>query len=176
MATPYVAGVAALWVGKFGGRAAHADDPAWAKRLTARIMGTARAVPWADWSTSATDYGFWAPTAQVGAGFVDAERVLGYSTELGFEGRKFELNDTAHFSGTHSVDITNHGDKSVTYTFSLQDAGGYDSWKPIVPGHPQSFVPGLKLYPDVNPVKMTPGVSFPKGDFTVAPGETKTAQ
>ncbi|KAI1653822.1 subtilisin-like protein [Daldinia decipiens] len=176
MATPYIAGVAALWVGKFGGRAAHADDPTWAKRLTARIMGTARAVPWADWSTSTTDYGFWAPTAQVGAGFVDAERVLGYSTELGFEGRKFELNDTAYFAGTHSVDITNYGDKPITYTFSLQDAGGYDSWNTIVPGHPQSFIPGMKLYPEVNPVKMTPKVSFPEGDFTVAPGEKKTAE
>ncbi|KAF3058416.1 C5a peptidase [Daldinia childiae] len=176
MATPYIAGVAALWVGKFGGRAAHADDPTWAKRLTARIMGTARAVPWADWSTSTTDYGFWAPTTQVGAGFIDAERVLEYSTELGFEGRKFELNDTAHFTGTHSVDITNYGDKPITYTFSLQDAGGYDSWSPIIPGHPQSFIPGLKLYPEINPVKMTPEVSFPKGDFTVAPGEKKTAE
>ncbi|KAI8965200.1 subtilisin-like protein [Daldinia sp. FL1419] len=176
MATPYIAGVAALWVGKFGGRAAHADDPTWAKRLTARIMSTARAVPWADWSTSATDYGFWAPTTQVGAGFVDAGRVLGYSTELSFEGRKFELNDTAHFVGTHSVDITNRRNEAVTYKFSLQDAGGYDSWNPIVPGHQEPFIPALKLYPEVNPVKMTPEVSFPAGDFTVAPGETKTAK
>ncbi|KAI0383361.1 subtilisin-like protein [Hypomontagnella monticulosa] len=176
MATPYIAGVAALWVGKYGGRAAHAADPTWAKRLTARIMGTARAVPWADWSTSPTDYGFWAPTAQVGAGFVDAERVLGYTTELGFEGRKFELNDTAHFTGAHTVDITNHADEPVTYTFSLQDAGGYEAWIPAVPGHPQSFVPSLKLYPDVNPMKMTPGVALPEGEFTVAPGETKTAE
>ncbi|KAI1371153.1 subtilisin-like protein [Hypoxylon crocopeplum] len=146
MATPYIAGVAALWVGKYGGRAAHAGDPAWAKRLTARIMGTARAVPWADWATTATDYGFRAPTTQVGAGFVDAERVLGYNTELGFEGRKFELNDTAHFAGTHTVDITNHGSEPVAYTFALQDAGGYDAWDPVVPGHPQSFVPVLRCY------------------------------
>ncbi|KAI1394404.1 subtilisin-like protein [Hypoxylon trugodes] len=176
MATPYIAGVAALWVGKYGGRAAHAADPAWAKRLTARIMGTARAVPWADWATTATDYGFWAPTTQVGAGFIDAERVLNSSTELSFEGRKFELNDTAHFAGTQTVDITNHADKSVTYKFSLQDAGGYDSWNPVVPGHPQSFIPALKLYPEVNPVKMTPGVTFPKEEFIIAPGETKTAE
>ncbi|OTA54818.1 subtilase [Hypoxylon sp. EC38] len=176
MATPYIAGVAALWVGKYGGRAAHANDPAWAKRLTARIMGTARAVPWADWATTPTDYGFWAPTTQVGAGFVDAERVLSYTTELSFEGRKFELNDTVHFQGTHSVEITNQGSEPVTYRFSLQDAGGYDSWNPVVPGHPQSFVPSLKLYPDINPVKMTPEVTFPEGEFVVGPGETKEAE
>ncbi|KAI0106610.1 subtilisin-like protein [Hypoxylon sp. NC0597] len=176
MATPYIAGVAALWVGKYGGRAAHAADPAWAKRLTARIMGTARAVPWADWATSPTDYGFWAPTTQVGAGFVDAERVLNYTTELSFEGRKFELNDTVHFQGIHSVEITNQGSEPVTYRFSLQDAGGYDSWKPVVPGHPQSFVPELKLYPDLYPVKMTPEVTFPEGEFVVGPGETREAE
>lgn len=46
MATPYIAGVAALWVGQFGGRKAHADDPAWAQRLVSRITTTGRAVPW----------------------------------------------------------------------------------------------------------------------------------
>ncbi|KAI1808785.1 hypothetical protein F4811DRAFT_548362 [Daldinia bambusicola] len=71
--------------------------------------------------------GLWAPTTQFGTGFIDAERVLEYSTELGFEGRKFELNNTAHFTDMHSVEITNHGDKPVTYTFWLQAAGGYSS-------------------------------------------------
>lgn len=176
MATPYIAGVAALWVGKFGGRAAHAADPTWAKKLTARIMSTAHAVPWADWSTSTADYGFWASTAQAGAGFVDAEHVLGYTTELSFDGRKFELNDTVHFVGTHSVDITNSASEPVTYKFELQDAGGFDAWVPAVPGKTQSFVPQIKLYPDVFPVKMTPGVTLPEGEFTVGPGETKTAE
>ncbi|KAI1081414.1 subtilisin-like protein [Whalleya microplaca] len=176
MATPYMAGVAALWVGKFGGRAAHAADPAWAKKLLARITGTARAVPWADWATSSTDYGFWAPTTQVGAGYVDAERVLSYTTELGFDGRKIELNDTVHFTGTHSVDITNLGSEAVTYTFALQDAGGYESWNPAIPGQPQTFVPSLRMYSDLTPVNMTPEVKLPEGQFIVGPGETKAAE
>lgn len=46
MATPYIAGVAALYVGQFGGRKAHQDDPAWAQRLVSRITATGRAVPW----------------------------------------------------------------------------------------------------------------------------------
>ena len=46
MATPYIAGVAALWVGQCGGRKAHADHPAWAQRLVSRITTTGRAVPW----------------------------------------------------------------------------------------------------------------------------------
>ncbi|KAF4814461.1 Minor extracellular protease vpr [Colletotrichum siamense] len=175
MATPYLSGIAALWVGKFGGRSAHKDDPEWAKRLIARITTTARAVPWADWATSVTDYGFWAPTTQVGGGLVDAERVLGYTTELSFDGRKFELNDTAHFTGTHSVDITNQGSESVTYKFSLQDAGGYESYEPSVPGQQQTFIPAIPLYPEVNPVKMTPDVALP-AEVAVGPGETKTVE
>ncbi|KZL83766.1 minor extracellular protease vpr protein [Colletotrichum incanum] len=175
MATPYISGIAALWVGKFGGRAAHKDDPEWARRLIARITTTARAVPWADWSTSATDYGFWAPTTQVGGGFVDAEKVLTYTTELSFDGRKFELNDTAHFTGIHSVDITNHHSEAVTYKFSLQDAGGYESYEPSTPGEQRSFVPGINLYPEINPIKLTPEVTLPQ-EITVAPGETKTAK
>ncbi|KAI8296117.1 Minor extracellular protease vpr [Colletotrichum sp. SAR 10_98] len=173
MATPYLSGIAALWVGKFGGRSAHKDDPEWAKRLIARITTTARAVPWADWATSVTDYGFWAPTTQVGGGLVDAERVLGYTTELSFDGRKFELNDTVHFTGTHTVDITNQGSESVTYKFSLQDAGGYESYEPSVPGQQQTFIPAIPLYAEINPVKMTPEVALP-AEVAVGPGETKT--
>ncbi|KAI1408052.1 peptidase S8/S53 domain-containing protein [Hypoxylon sp. FL1857] len=74
-----------------------------------------------------TDFGFCVPTTQGGAGFIDAERVLNYTTELSFEGRKFELNDTAHFQGTHAAQITNYGSAPVAYNFSLQDAAGYDS-------------------------------------------------
>ncbi|KAK6218434.1 serine endopeptidase [Colletotrichum tabaci] len=175
MATPYISGIAALWVGRFGGRAAHKDDPEWARRLIARITTTARAVPWADWSTSATDYGFWAPTTQVGGGFVDAGRVLGYTTELGFDGRKFELNDTAHFTGTHAVDLTNHGDEAVTYTFSLQDAGGYEAYEPSTPGEVRSFVPGINLYAETVPIRLTPEVLLPQ-EITVAPGETTSVE
>lgn len=176
MATPYIAGVAALYVGKFGGRAAHADDPDWAKRVIARITNSGRSVPWADWVPTAKDYGFWAPAPQVGAGLVDAASVLGYTTELGFEGRKFELNDTANFVGTHSLDITNHGDEAVTYTFSLQDAGGFDSWTPKEPGEDPSFgVPGIPYYAYINPVEMTPEVSLPD-EITIGPGETATTE
>ncbi|KAI0593603.1 peptidase S8/S53 domain-containing protein [Biscogniauxia sp. FL1348] len=174
MATPYMAGVAALWVGKYGGRAAH--GPEWARQLVARITSTARAVRWADWTTSAEDYGFWAPTTQVGAGYVDALSVMDYVTEVGFSGRKFELNDTAHFTGTHSVDLTNTGTESVTYNFSLQDAGGYEAYIPTTPGQTELLIPRIKWYSELVPVEMTPGVAMPDGDLTLAPGETKTVE
>lgn len=176
MATPYIAGIAALWVSQHGGRAAHAGDPEWAGRLIARIISTARAMPWANWNTADIDFGFWAPAAQVGAGLVDAVRVLDYSTQISFNGRKFELNDTANFVRSHSADITNSGTEPVTYTFALQDFGGYEAWIQKIPGAEQGFVPTLKLYVDTVPAKMVPEVAMPLGDFTVGPGETKTAK
>lgn len=175
MATPYIAGVAALYVSKYGGRAAHADDPAWAGRAIARIISSGRSVPWSDWVATEKDYGFWAPPPQVGAGLVDAAAVLDFTTQLGFEGRKFELNDTADFAGTHSLDITNNGDAPVTYTFSVQDAGGFNSWNPKVPGQVSFGVPGIILYSWLVPVAMTPEVAFPD-EITVGPGETASAE
>ncbi len=176
MATPYIAGVAALYVGRFGGRAAHAADPEWARRAIARIIGSGRTVPWGDWASTARDYGFWAPPPQVGAGLVDAEAVLGYATELGFEGRKFELNDTAHFAGSaRALEITNRGAVPVTYAFSLQPAAGFNSYDPSVPGQPSFGLPGIPLYAWINPVEMVPEVSLP-GEITIGPGETATAE
>ncbi|KAL2278656.1 hypothetical protein FJTKL_14363 [Diaporthe vaccinii] len=167
MATPYIAGVAALWVGQFGGRKAHVDDPAWAQRLVSRITATGRAVPWADWSTSAKDYGFWTPTVQIGSGLVDAAAVLNYTTELSFDGRKFEMNDTANFVGTHTVDIFNNGKEAVTYKFSLQGAGGFESYKPDAPD--------VMRYDEVVLVEFDPTVDLP-GELTVEPGQKATAE
>ncbi|KAI0016090.1 peptidase S8/S53 domain-containing protein [Xylariomycetidae sp. FL0641] len=170
MATPYMAGIAALWVGKNGGRAKL--DAGWAKALVSRITATAHTVAWADWTTSEKDYGFWAPTVQVGAGYVDAQKMMDYVTEVGFEGRKFELNDTAHFAGTHTVELTNTGDQEVTYEFELQDAAGFDAW---IPGEDEFYVPRIRWYNELEPVQMTPEVDMP-GALKLGPGESGTAE
>ncbi|KAG8167851.1 hypothetical protein KVR01_003540 [Diaporthe batatas] len=167
MATPYIAGIAALYVGKFGGRKAHQDDPAWAQRLISRITATGRSVPWADWTTSAKDYGFWAPTVQIGSGLVDAAAVLNYTTELSFDGRKFEMNDTANFVGTHTVDVFNNGKEAVTYKFTLQGAGGFEAWDPDLPE--------VNQYGDIVLVEFDPTVDLP-GDLTVEPGQKATVE
>jgi subtilisin family serine protease len=175
MATPYVAGVAALYIGEHGGRKAHADDPEWAKRLMSRIMATAQSAPWVDDFTAETNADFRAPPVQVGAGLLNAQRVLDTKTIFGFEGRKFELNDTAHYLGTHSVEITNSGDKDVTYTFSLESAAGFDSWEPNAPGQPPAFgKDSFKGYYEFEPTEMVPEVAMPD-EITLSPGETASA-
>ncbi|KAK8100082.1 peptidase S8/S53 domain-containing protein [Apiospora kogelbergensis] len=176
MATPYVAGVAALWIGKHGGRAAHKDDPAWAKRLMTRIMSTAHSVPWISGLDKKTNPDFWAPPVQVGAGFIDARRTLEATTELSFEGRKFELNDTAHFQGTHSVQLKNTGEVPVTYEFALESAAGFESWNPLpADSEPRYPLPNFKYYSDMTPIKLEPAVAMPE-PITVQPGDTATAE
>ncbi len=165
MACPYVAGIAALYVGKYGGRSVHGSG--FGKQLADRIISSGAAVPWqvVQPTSLPVDFGFWAPVPQVGTGLVNASKVLSSETSLSFD--KFELNDTAHFSRYHSVDITNNGNKAVTYTFSLQPAGGFNT---------QGFNPSYLAYAlEVNPISIVPPVSFPQGTFTVQPGQTKTA-
>lgn len=169
MATPYIAGVAALYVGRYGGRKTHGKD--FAKDLAMRIISSGGALPWID-GFSNTDYGVWAPTLQVGSGLVDANKVLNYNTSLSYA--KFALNDTHHFRRYHKVDITNHGDKPVTYKFQLQDAAGFESWQPYDDNY--YGTPRPKVLTELTPIKIAPKVSFPGGTFTVKPGETKQAQ
>ncbi|CAK7222069.1 hypothetical protein SEUCBS140593_004772 [Sporothrix eucalyptigena] len=169
MATPYIAGVAALYVGRYGGRSTHGKN--FAKDLAMRIISSGGALPWID-GYSNTDYGFWAPTIQVGSGLVDANKVLNYNTSLSYA--KFALNDTHHFERYHKVDITNNGDKPVTYKFKLQDAGGFEAWQPEDDNFYGS--PRPKVLNELTPIKIVPKVSFPGGTFTVQPGQTKQAQ
>ncbi|WDK19851.1 subtilase [Colletotrichum graminicola] len=169
MATPYVAGIAALYISKYGGRATHGSE--FGKRLSARILSSCDSVRWND-GNNMTDYDTWAPVFQLGNGLVNATKVLNYKSELSFA--KFALNDTVRFVPTHYVNITNNCTGSVTYKFCLQAAGGYEVLD-------NTAAVSLKMGPeymeftpmDVVPV---PNVTFPEGEFTVGPGETRTAK
>ncbi|KAK3321354.1 subtilisin-like serine protease [Cercophora scortea] len=168
MACPYIAGVAALYIGKYGGRSVHGAG--FAKQLTNRIVSSGAAVPWQVTQPTSlpVNYGFWAPVPQVGSGLVNATKVLSYTTSLAFD--NFALNDTAHFSRYHEVQITNNGNKAVTYSFTLQPAGGFNVQNP-------SYASYLAAYYDLEqPFSLVPSVSFPSGSFTVQPGQTKKAQ
>ncbi|TIC92330.1 PI-type proteinase [Colletotrichum higginsianum] len=169
MATPYVAGIAALYIGKHGGRAAH--GPGFGKRLSARILASCDSARWYD-GNNMTDYGVWAPVFQLGNGLVNATKVLDYRSELSFA--KFALNDTVNFVPEHYVNITNNCTRPVTYKFCVQAAGGYevldDTAAASIKMGPQytAFVPT-----EVTPV---PNVTFPEGEFVVGPGETREAK
>lgn len=165
MATPYVAGIAALWVGKTGGRKAAVNPSNFAIDAASRIASSGAALPWSTDGT-ASNSGFYAPVDQVGTGLVRADKVLGYTTSLSYS--RFALNDTANFARTHSVDITNSASSPVEYRFTAQPAGGYEAT--TCKGC------GLKYGMEVAPLAIVPGIQGPASGFVVGPGETKTAQ
>lgn len=166
MACPYVAGVAALYISKFGGRDKHGVD--FAKQLTERIIASGKSLPWQVMEPSGApkDFGFYAPVPQVGTGLINATKVLDYSTSVRFQ--RFALNDTNNFSRYQKVDISNNGNTDITYTFELEPAGGFNAQgrTPTLLGH----------ILDISPREITPTVSFPSGSFRVRPGETRQAQ
>lgn len=169
MACPYVAGVAALYISKHGGRSA--NGPGFAKNLAMRIISSGESVRWQD--TTGNYRNFQASVAQVGTGLINATKVLDYSTSLSFT--KFALNDTRYFSKSHTVDITNRGNKPVTYRFSSQASGGMNAMNNNAAtwGTPR-ITWGEEVL--ANPVNIAPSISFPGGTFTVEPGKTRQAR
>ncbi|KAH8887981.1 subtilisin-like protein [Thozetella sp. PMI_491] len=162
---PYVAGVAALYISKYGGRAVHGSS--FAKQLAARIVSSGESVPWKGSVSNA-----WASPTRVGNGLINATKVLMYDTQLSFA--KFELNDTAHFQGSHNINITNSGTVPVTYFFDHQRAVSYEAYWP-----PNSGSGSPRIKTDSEIYTRDTGVVAPvqlPGPIEAQPGETKNAE
>ncbi|TLD15296.1 hypothetical protein PspLS_10770 [Pyricularia sp. CBS 133598] len=163
MATPYIAGIAALCISAFGGRDKH--GPGFAAELTRRIASAGSTLPWYDGTTTSAE--FVAPPIQMGSGLINATRVLHGATTL--DATKLNLNDTANFQGVHDVTITNNGAAAVSYSFALEPAAGFEilelhnvivnSW-------------GIKQFSKLEPKQMVPDAQLPES-FSLAPGESK---
>ncbi len=164
MATPYIAGVAALYVSKYGGRKIH--GPEFAKQVRQRIISCGSSMPWHvdQFDDPPAPTGFLAPVYQVGTGQIDAWKLLNYNTTLSFE--KFALNDTHHFSRYHSIDVTNNHPVPIRYTFNLEAGGGFEAQGPD----------GMHSGWELTPISIIPNVTMPSGPQTLQPGQTKTFQ
>ncbi|KAM0326741.1 hypothetical protein ACHAQA_006614 [Verticillium albo-atrum] len=126
MAAPYVAGIAALYIGRYGGRSAHGKS--FGRDMFKRIVTSGAALPWSISDIPPVrDYGYFAPVPQIGTGMIDATKVLNYTTVLEYE--NFGLNDTANFLPQHDLTITNNGLEDVTYEFAVQPAGGFEMYE-----------------------------------------------
>jgi subtilisin family serine protease len=161
MACPYVAGVAALWVGKNGGRSK--QDKGWARALGRRIISSGQPIPW--YINGIEDASFTAPVEQVGSGLIDGWKVLNYDTQLDFQ--TIGLNDTRHFSRYHDITLTNNGDKAVKYTFSHAPAAGIETYT-----CPEDGDCRVKQWPELEATKLEVDVSLPR-EFTLKAGESK---
>ncbi|KAH8901289.1 subtilisin-like serine protease [Thozetella sp. PMI_491] len=168
MATPMMAGVAALYISAHGGRSVWGNQTAY--RIKHRLVASGRSLPWQTLTplggTIPINYGAFAPVAQVGSGLVDAWSVVSTTTQLTFD--NIALNDTAHLNGTWNVVVANTGTSTVTYNFTLEPAGGFNMQSALNPAYIASL-------PELVPKSYVPAVVLPKGTFSVAAGQQKTA-
>ncbi|KAK6954263.1 hypothetical protein Daesc_004230, partial [Daldinia eschscholtzii] len=163
MATPYVAGIAALYIGAFGGRSVHGKG--FAHSLRRKIISSGAALPWFDGSDQ--DYGFTASVAQVGNGLVNGFKVVNYTTDVEYE--KFNLNDTANFKESHPITVTNNGADDVSYSFNSESAGGIE----VVGWFADVNSRRVKKFDELEPIDLPVDVHVPE-DFTLKAGESKT--
>ncbi|OIW33557.1 serin endopeptidase [Coniochaeta ligniaria NRRL 30616] len=162
LASAYVAGIAALYIGQYGGRKTNSAFNA--TDLTMRIISSGSAVPHIDYRSGDLT-GFNSPVTQVGTGLVNAFKVLNYTTQLSYS--KFALNDTHYFERYQKVDITNNADVDVTYTFAAIPAAGYEAWSVADASIKTEF--------DLVDVEIDPTISLPSA-LKIKAGNTKTAQ
>ncbi|KAH6661787.1 peptidase [Plectosphaerella plurivora] len=124
MATPYIAGVAALFFQSVGGRNRLCSNPADA--AVRRIMASGKSV--ANWNGLDVAAG----VAHQGAGLVDAFKVVAFDTSI--SPANIQLNDTMFFDAKHTINIKNNGNKTVKYTIgheagsTVMSRGNADAW------------------------------------------------
>ena len=159
MSSPYIAGIAALYYGKYGGRAKM--GVAAAKALKHRIISSGAAVPWNN--GTATDWSKLAPIAQQGGGYVDAFKVLEYTTSV--TPGKLELNDTANFKAVHYIDVHNDGTETVIYTISHFPAATMYTFESNSTT-PKSFPPQF--------AEESASIKFVTSQLAVRPGDSGT--
>jgi subtilisin family serine protease len=160
MAAPYVAGVAALYVGLNGGRGVHGAG--FARDLSQRIISSGNPVK--AWDSEDEHY---APPPQVGTGLIDAAKVIGYTTSIDFDA--FALNDTANFVPLHNVTLRNGGDETVVYEFSVEAADGFEVFQEK---DGTDMWPRIKTLYELEPVALPVDVDLPE-TLTLGPGESE---
>ncbi|KAH7249731.1 peptidase S8/S53 domain-containing protein [Fusarium redolens] len=156
MSAPYIAGVAALFVGQYGGRAF--NGAGFAKMLRDRIASSGTTLPFVN---NRLMRKYKASPFQVGTGLVDAWKVLNYDTQLEYE--PFSLMDTELFQPRWSFNVTNTGGIAHEYTFKLEPQAGFNIYDPEY---------GVALLYAIEPKNIVPPVRLPHR-VLIEPGETR---
>ncbi|KAF9874285.1 subtilase [Colletotrichum karsti] len=169
MAGPYVAGVAALYISKHGGKSVHGKG--FAKDFAMRVISTGSSLPWLLYG-GGSDPAYRAPSQQVGGGLIDAKRVLDYRTSL--ELKRFGLNDTANFRASQEVVVRNGENATVRYEFEVESWAGFEMLKAFDARDPGE-TPRMRYRPEMVPSDITVKAAAPEA-FELLPGETRKAE
>lgn len=122
MACPYVAGIAALYISKAGGRQKLGVKGI--AELRNRIITSGTPINWSDGRS--TDWTKIAPVAQQGAGYINAAKILSGTSWV--SPAKLELNDTEHATLNHVVTFRNASPKAITISITHTAAATYNSF------------------------------------------------
>ncbi|KAH8892794.1 subtilisin-like protein, partial [Thozetella sp. PMI_491] len=155
MATPYIAGVAALFFESRGGKAGLGADAARIAHET--IISSASPVLHSDGTNNT------APMAQQGAGMVNALKVVSYTTSV--SPGNINFNDTDHFQGSHEIKIVNSGNGTVTYQLShapgitINTKNNRDAWVAVFPPYSSNEGELATVQFSSDTIKLGPGES-----------------
>ncbi|KAH6680632.1 peptidase S8/S53 domain-containing protein [Halenospora varia] len=159
MASPYIAGVAALFFESRGGRAAIG---AGGSLLAHNVIQASGNPVLMEGSTQL------AHVARQGSGMVDALKVVSYTTTV--SPSALYLNETAYFKPQHTVTITNSGDEEVTYTLTHVPGSLFGAKENTLKGDTWvSLTPIIYSGADY-----TPAVVISQNSISVAAGATAT--
>ncbi|CAH0046175.1 unnamed protein product [Clonostachys solani] len=167
MATPYVAGVAALWVGNFGNKKSH--TALYVKYITMRIINSGKALPWLNYDGTANT-AFRAPPQQVGSGLVNAAQVIDQVTSLAY--KRFSLNDTDNFQSSQVFTIENTAQVPVVFTFEHSSWAGFEILTDSDLAQPDK-TPRIRTREELEPKRFEASVELPK---SVTLGKYETRQ
>lgn len=170
MATPYIAGVAALYLSQKGGREPHDTDLA--SDLSMRIVSSGRSISSASFDNVVND-AFKASTFQVGTGLVDARKVVDSKVSLGLQ--RFALNDTRHTGRDQDLTIRNNGNTTLSFSFDLEPAAGYEILQEALPTDFSTEFPRIRAPRELVPMEAKANVQVP-ANFELAPGESQNTR
>jgi subtilisin family serine protease len=170
MATPYIAGVAALYLSEKGARELHSKGLA--SDLSMRIISSGSSISSSSFEGVVND-AFKASTFQVGAGLVDARKVIDSSASL--ELRRFALNDTLHANRNQDLTIRNNGNTTLSFTFDLESAAGYETLQEALPTDFSTEFPRIRASRELVPIEANEDVQVPT-KFELAPGDSQNAR
>lgn len=167
MATPYVAGVAALHLSSQKGVPARDKDTA--KRVAMRVVASGKSLDSA--GPSGVNKDFKASTFQVGTGIINALSVI--DNRVSIDLTRLTLKDTRYFQPQQDITLHNGGGGAVTLTFGLECAGGYTILKDRDGTESVDEAPRIKSYVELSPIIAKATMSGPEM-LVLQPGESKT--
>ncbi|KAH7035968.1 subtilase [Microdochium trichocladiopsis] len=164
MATPYVAGVAALYLAARAG----ARSKELSKEASMRIISSGVSLDSAS-SAGGVSKVYKAPAFQVGTGLINALSVVDSTASISLA--RLALNDTQNMRSEQEIMVYNGDETALTFTFGLEAAAGYEMLQDRNAVESSEETPRIKSWQDLAPIKAEARLIAP-AQLQLGPGES----